>query len=240
MSSLAQQDPSSGPTSCQLGLSSPAQELGRLRRWEDHFALALLLQPSHPCITCTQTESLVQGQQLWPVEHPVPCPTRGKVWLLTLPGTRTKLSGVAGSRTEAKHRPPPEPPSAWPSGLNHGSAGVDTSLNQPCQPTDLWHKPAHDGPFPGPSLAQAEGVKLHPQSPTPHMHIYVHGDACDPSHSRHIGTCTSLPPCPALRVTIGTLGEERRRHPSTPLTKCTKTTQETCPQTRDRPPGPTQ
>lgn len=117
MSSLAQQDPSSGPTSCQLGLSSPAQELGRLKRWEDHFALALLLQPSHPCITCSQTESLVQGQQVWPVEHPIPCPTCGKGRLPTLPGTRTKLSGVAGSRTEAQALATPRVPlglAFWP------------------------------------------------------------------------------------------------------------------------------
>ena len=67
------------------------------------------------------------------------------------------------------------------------------------------------------------------------MRFYIHRCACDPSHLRHIGTCT-LPPCPALafRVTTGAL-LETRGDPPTPLTPSAPGPPgETCPPTRDR------
>lgn len=120
-------------------------------------------------------------------------------------------------------------PLAWLPGLSRGSAGVDLSMNQPCLSTDLRHEfmDSRGGSFLGPSLAQhvrplqewVEGVKVRPQSPTAHMHVYIHRHTCDPSHLRHPGTCT-LPPCPCPRCPSDhrSSAGDKRRFPSMPLT----------------------
>lgn len=128
-------------------------------RWEDQVTLASLLQPP-------TTPASPAHRQLGSRSACLATPV-GKAAAHT-PRDQNEAELCDRSPTRRDEPcPPPGPPSPWPSGLNHGSAGMLEAQTSLACPLTFGINMQTDGLFLSPSLAQVEGVKTHPHLPPP-------------------------------------------------------------------------